>query len=181
VRLDDNDNFSSVRGLDMEEHPSLTSSVVSSPPPNAISNGHTTVTSPEANSPLDDMPNKVVSVMINEPSSSIGSIMSSQSILSPVIGRNTTPLNNQPDLPSTLLPPPVQPTLPSLSSVAPYFGSAYGGAKQNPMYSTFSYPQTQTGGYNTGLPSIHNTSLSRDHENGQGSGNSSSPTGATHN
>ncbi|CAG8444393.1 12679_t:CDS:2 [Funneliformis mosseae] len=176
VRLDDNENFPSVHDIE-ERNPSLTSSAISSPPPNAISNGHTTVTSPEAHSPLDEMPNKVVSVMINEPSS-LGSIVSKQSIISPVIGRSTSSLsstiNIQPDLPSTLLPPPIQPTLPSLSSVAPYFG--YGGNKQNPMYSTFSFTPTQTGGYNTGLPSLHNTSLSRDHESVQGSGNSSSST-----
>ncbi|CAI2190011.1 4838_t:CDS:2 [Funneliformis geosporum] len=180
VRLGDNENFPSVHDME-ERNPSLTSSALSSPPPNAISNGHTTVTSPEAHSPLDEMPNKVVSVMINEPSSSLGSIISNQSIISPIIGRIaslSSTINNQPDLPSTLLPPPVQPTLPSLSSVGPYFG--YGGNKQNPMYSTFSFTPPPTGGYNTGLPSLHSTSLSRDHEKVQGSGTSSSPTGATH-
>ncbi|CAB4390112.1 unnamed protein product [Rhizophagus irregularis] len=173
VRLDDNDNFTSVHSLDMEEHPSLTSSAVSSPLPNAISSGHTAVTSPEANSPLDDMPNKIVSVMINEPSASIGSIMSNQSILSPVMGRNIATINNSTDLSSTLLHPPVQQTLPPLSSVN-FFGSGYVGNKQN---STF-YSPSQTGNYNIGLPSIYNISLSRDRESVQRSGNSSA--GAMH-
>jgi len=125
VRLDDNDNFTPVHSLDMEEHPSLTSSAVSSPLPNVISNGHATVTSPEANSPLEDMPNKVVSVMINDSSTSI---MSNQSI---VMGRNmTSAVNNSTDLPSTILHTPVQQALPPLSSVA-FFGSVYGRNKQN--------------------------------------------------
>ncbi|GBB90404.1 hypothetical protein RclHR1_17350006 [Rhizophagus clarus] len=173
VRLDDNDNFTSVHSLDMEEHPSLTSSAVSSPLPNAISSGHTAVTSPEANSPLDDMPNKIVSVMVNEPSSSIGSIMSNQSLLSPVMSRNIASINNSTDLSSTLLHPPVQQTLPPLSSVN-FFGSGYVGNKQNSIF----YSPTQMGSYSTGLPSIYNISLSRDRESVQRSGNPSA--GATH-
>jgi hypothetical protein len=161
VRSDDNDKFTPVHNLDMEEHPSLTSSAVSSPLPNAISNGHTTVTSPEANSPSDDMPNRVIPIMIN----------SNHSILSPVVGRNiTSTINNSTDLPSTLLHPPVQQTLPPLSSVA-FFGSGYGGNKQN---SVFHLPP-QMGSY-AGLSPIHKTSL---HKN-VWPGNSSSSAGATH-
>ncbi|KAF0521752.1 lsd1/2 complex phd finger containing protein phf2 [Gigaspora margarita] len=112
VRMSNMDSFSSVQ-IDVDDHPSLSSSAVSTPVPNVVSNGNTAVTSPENDLPTDDIPN--------------------QSVLPPVIGRNTTPsltnttINSTTDLPSTLLPPPGQPTLPSLSSVAPYFGSNFGG------------------------------------------------------
>ncbi|CAG8701042.1 23905_t:CDS:2, partial [Racocetra persica] len=127
VRMSNTDNFSSVQ-MDTDDHPSLSSSAVSAvstPIPNVVSNGHTAVTSPENDLPTDDISNKVAPT--------ISTIAPNQSVLPPVIGRNTTSsltnttISNTTDLPSTLLPPPGQPTLPSLSSVAPYFGSNYGG------------------------------------------------------
>ncbi|CAG8591294.1 19000_t:CDS:2 [Gigaspora rosea] len=95
VRMSNIDSFSSVQ-IDVDDHPSLSSSAVSTPVPNVVSNGNTAVTSPENDLPTDDIPN--------------------QSVLPPVIGRNTTPsltnttINSITDLPSTLLPPPGQPT-----------------------------------------------------------------------
>ncbi|CAG8784931.1 19321_t:CDS:2 [Cetraspora pellucida] len=139
VRMNNTDNFSSVQ-LDTDDHPSLSSSAVSAvstPIPNVVSNGHTAVTSPENDIPTDDIPNKVAPT--------ISTIAPNKSVLPPVIGRNTTSslsnsiINNAIDLPSTLLPPPGQPTLPSLSSVAPYFGSNYGGnnAGSSSMFSSY--------------------------------------------
>ncbi|CAB4421542.1 unnamed protein product [Rhizophagus irregularis] len=84
------------------------------------------------------------------------------------MGRNIATINNSTDYLQTLLHPPVQQTLPPLSSVN-FFGSGYVGNKQN---STF-YSPSQTGNYNIGLPSIYNISLSRDRESVQRSGNSS--------
>ncbi|CAG8438571.1 12819_t:CDS:2 [Dentiscutata heterogama] len=135
VRMSNTDSFSSVQ-VDVDDHPSLSSSAVSTPVPNVVSNGHTAVTSPENDLPTDDIPNKVAPT--------ISTVAPNQSMLPPVIGRNTTPsltnttINSTTDLPSTLLPPPGQPTLPSLSSVAPYFSSNYGGNNgSGSMFSTY--------------------------------------------
>ncbi|CAG8481731.1 11654_t:CDS:2 [Acaulospora morrowiae] len=153
VRLDDSENFTAVQGLEMDDHPSISSSAVSTPAPHVISNGHVEITSPEENSSIDDTSNKIVPALVNESSNAMNSIMQNQSILPPVRGRGVTSnIGSGVSLPSTLLPPPVQPTLPSLSSVA-YFSSGYGGNKPNSIYTSYQYT-SPTGTYNTGLPAI---------------------------
>ncbi|RHZ80508.1 hypothetical protein Glove_134g178 [Diversispora epigaea] len=150
ARLDGPDNFGSVQRVNIDDHPNLSSSAESTSVSHSISNGHTEVISSEETIQMDDKSNKAVSSMINESSNPMGTIMQNQSILPPVRGHGG---------PSTLLPPPVQPTLPSLSSVAPYFNPGYNGNKSYPSYQ---YTQSSNA-YNASLPAI--APLSRDDEN----------------
>ncbi|CAG8599726.1 14009_t:CDS:2, partial [Acaulospora colombiana] len=83
VRMEDPDNFTSAQGIEMDDHPSVSSSAVSTPAPHAISSGHTEATSPEENSSMDDTSGKIVPVLVNEPSNPMSTMMQNQSILPP--------------------------------------------------------------------------------------------------